>query len=220
LTSRIECFSGRNGRRPRWRMYECSCCTCCVSYDRLSSRGVSYVVLEEPPESTTSWQFSVAYDHSISIPFVTPFHLQFPSIMTPSVLPTNRLVIFKPRVPQQRPFSYNSINFKSSIDAMFTKFWLLCHAQHARDKYLWVPPTSRKIIGLDFADFQHSGTPLKFVSFEIRCWCSHFFGFLFTSAKEVMFSSLFVCLSVYLLLATLRKNFRTDLHEILTEGWQ
>jgi len=29
-----------------------------------------------------------------------------------------------------------------------------------------------------------------------------------------MFSSLFVCL-----LATLRKNFRTDLHEIFREGW-
>jgi len=33
-----------------------------------------------------------------------------------------------------------------------------------------------------------------------------------------MFSSLFVCLSVCLL-ATLRKNFRTDLHKILSEGW-
>jgi len=33
-----------------------------------------------------------------------------------------------------------------------------------------------------------------------------------------MFSS-FVCLSVCLL-ATLRKNFQTDLHEILREGWQ
>jgi len=30
-----------------------------------------------------------------------------------------------------------------------------------------------------------------------------------------MFSSLLVCL-----LATLRKNFRTDLHEIFREGWQ
>jgi len=30
-----------------------------------------------------------------------------------------------------------------------------------------------------------------------------------------MFSSLFVCL-----LATLRKNFRTDLHELFSEGWQ
>ena len=30
-----------------------------------------------------------------------------------------------------------------------------------------------------------------------------------------MFSSLFVCL-----LATLRKNFQTDLHEISREGWQ
>ena len=39
------------------------------------------------------------------------------------------------------------------------------------------------------------------------------------SAKEVMFSSLSVCLSVCLL-ATLRKNFRTDLHEIFREGWQ
>jgi len=36
-----------------------------------------------------------------------------------------------------------------------------------------------------------------------------------TSAKEVTFLSLFVCL-----LATLRKNFRTDLHTILREGWQ
>jgi len=34
-----------------------------------------------------------------------------------------------------------------------------------------------------------------------------------------MFSSLFVCLSVFLL-ATLRKDFRTDLHEIFREGWQ
>jgi len=38
-------------------------------------------------------------------------------------------------------------------------------------------------------------------------------GELVTSAKEVMFSSLFVCLSVCLL-ATLRKNFQADLHEI------
>ena len=30
-----------------------------------------------------------------------------------------------------------------------------------------------------------------------------------------MFSSLFVCL-----LATLNKNFQTDLHEIFSEGWQ
>ena len=43
--------------------------------------------------------------------------------------------------------------------------------------------------------------------------------FVVTSAKEVMFSSLFVCLSVCLL-ATLRKNFQTDLHEIFREGWQ
>jgi len=35
-----------------------------------------------------------------------------------------------------------------------------------------------------------------------------------TSAKEVVFSSLFVCL-----LATLHKNFQTDLREIFTEGW-
>jgi len=43
------------------------------------------------------------------------------------------------------------------------------------------------------------------------------------SAKEVMFSSLFVCLSVYLfvyLLAILCKNFRTALHESFREGWQ
>jgi len=32
-----------------------------------------------------------------------------------------------------------------------------------------------------------------------------------------MFSSLFVCLPV---LAALRKNFLTDLHEIFREGWQ
>jgi len=36
-----------------------------------------------------------------------------------------------------------------------------------------------------------------------------------TSTKEVMFSSLFVCL-----LATLRKNFQTDLHESFGEGLQ
>jgi len=43
-----------------------------------------------------------------------------------------------------------------------------------------------------------------------------------TAAEEVMFSSfvcLFVCLSVCLL-ATLCKNFQTDLHEIFREGWQ
>ena len=43
----------------------------------------------------------------------------------------------------------------------------------------------------------------------IPCW------FYVTSAKEDMFSSLFVCLS-----ATLRKNFRTNLHEIFREDWQ
>ena len=46
---------------------------------------------------------------------------------------------------------------------------------------------------------------------------------MFTSAKAVMFSSLFVCLSVCLsvcLIATLRKNFQTDLHEIFREDWQ
>jgi len=46
--------------------------------------------------------------------------------------------------------------------------------------------------------------------------------FIFTCVKEDMFLSfvcLFVCLSVCLL-ATLRKHFRTDLHEICREGWQ
>ena len=43
----------------------------------------------------------------------------------------------------------------------------------------------------------------------------------FTSAKEVLFSSLFVCWFVCLcLLANLYKNFRIDLHEIFREGWQ
>ena len=49
--------------------------------------------------------------------------------------------------------------------------------------------------------------------------CMLLMNILFTSAKEVMFSSLFVCLSVCLL-ATLRRNFATDLHEIFTEGRQ
>jgi len=39
--------------------------------------------------------------------------------------------------------------------------------------------------------------------------------YLITSAKEVMLLSLFVCL-----VATLCRNFRTDLHEIFSEGWQ
>jgi len=46
---------------------------------------------------------------------------------------------------------------------------------------------------------------------------------IFTSAKEDMSSPLFVCLFVCLsvcLLATLCKNFLTDLHEIFREGWQ
>ena len=38
---------------------------------------------------------------------------------------------------------------------------------------------------------------------------------LVTSANKVMFSSLSVCL-----LATLRENFGTDMHEIFREGWQ
>ena len=42
---------------------------------------------------------------------------------------------------------------------------------------------------------------------------------LIAPAKEVMFSSLFVCLSVCLS-ATLRKKIWTDLHEIIREGWQ
>ena len=42
-----------------------------------------------------------------------------------------------------------------------------------------------------------------------------FFNVFITSAKKVVLSSLFVCL-----LATLRKNFPTDLHEISREGWQ
>jgi len=42
---------------------------------------------------------------------------------------------------------------------------------------------------------------------------------IFSSAKEVMFLSLSVCLSVCLL-ATLCKNFWTDFHELFGEGWQ
>jgi len=45
-----------------------------------------------------------------------------------------------------------------------------------------------------------------------ECKSLKFHYFLITSAKEDMFSSLFVCLSLCLL-ATLRKNFRSDLHE-------
>jgi len=52
------------------------------------------------------------------------------------------------------------------------------------------------------------------------CFGVHFVIMLiFTSAKEVMFSSLFVCLSVCLL-AALCKNFQMDLHEIFRESWQ
>ena len=40
-------------------------------------------------------------------------------------------------------------------------------------------------------------------------------GIIFTSTKEDIFSSLSVCL-----LATLHKNFQTNLHEIFWEGWQ
>jgi len=41
---------------------------------------------------------------------------------------------------------------------------------------------------------------------------------LITSAKENVF--VVVCSSVCLFVSTLRKNFRTDLHEIFREGWQ
>jgi len=47
----------------------------------------------------------------------------------------------------------------------------------------------------------------------------HKLGVFVTAAKEVMFSSLFVCLFVCLS-GTLRKNIQTDLHEIFREGWQ
>jgi len=44
---------------------------------------------------------------------------------------------------------------------------------------------------------------------------------LFTSAKEDIVVCLYVCLSPGVcLLATLRRKFRTDLHEIFREGWQ
>jgi len=48
---------------------------------------------------------------------------------------------------------------------------------------------------------------------------SSFVSSFITAAKQVMFLSLFVYLSVCLL-PTLRKNFQTDLHEIFREGWQ
>jgi len=54
-------------------------------------------------------------------------------------------------------------------------------------------------------------------SFSTKTDCTYI---TFTSTKEFMISSLlFVCLFVFLL-ATLRKNFRTDLHEIFRECWQ
>jgi len=43
---------------------------------------------------------------------------------------------------------------------------------------------------------------------------------LLTFAKEVMFSSLFVCLSVCLTVSNFAQNLRTDLHEIFRKGWQ
>ena len=43
---------------------------------------------------------------------------------------------------------------------------------------------------------------------------------LVSSAKEVTFSSLFVCLSVCLSVSDFAQNLRTDLHEILSVGWQ
>jgi len=46
-----------------------------------------------------------------------------------------------------------------------------------------------------------------------------FTSLVIISAKEDMFLSLFVCLSICLL-ATVHKNFRADLHEIFREGWQ
>ena len=54
---------------------------------------------------------------------------------------------------------------------------------------------------------------------------SHFYtektDHFITCTKEVMFSSLFVCLYVCLcLLATLHKNFQMALHDIFREGWQ
>jgi len=50
------------------------------------------------------------------------------------------------------------------------------------------------------------------------CLSKHIYYLRF--AKEDMFSSLFVCLLFVCLLAILRKNFQTDLHEIFREGWQ
>jgi len=45
------------------------------------------------------------------------------------------------------------------------------------------------------------------------------FTCIFIPSKEVMFSSLSVCLSVCLL-ANFSQNLRTDLHQIFREGWQ
>ena len=59
------------------------------------------------------------------------------------------------------------------------------------------------------------------ISLYRQCMCIDLGLPLFTSVKEVMFSSLSVFVSLFAcLLVTLRKSFQTDLHEIFREGWQ
>ena len=61
---------------------------------------------------------------------------------------------------------------------------------------------------------QNTATTLTKLNYD-RITRKHERKLISTSAKEDMFSSLFVCL-----LATLRRNFQTDVHEIFREGCQ
>jgi len=69
----------------------------------------------------------------------------------------------------------------------------------------------------------HAAAEMWYLVFYFTCsWGLHILVVvlaIFTPANEVIFSSLFVCLSVCLL-DTLRKNFGMDLHNIFKAGCQ
>jgi len=54
---------------------------------------------------------------------------------------------------------------------------------------------------------------------QLYCFCVNLYVYLRQGGYVIVVVCLSVCLSVCLL-ATLRKNFPTDLHENFREGWQ
>jgi len=79
----------------------------------------------------------------------------------------------------------------------------------------WTLPDSPR--GFFVCEQTHTNKLLTSLSLTSTTFILTDVGRLVTSAKEVMFSSLFVCLSVS---NFVQKSYETELHEILREGWQ